>query len=260
MGWNKNRNISNMNKALEGNNEEVLITKIFNQKSKYWNSLPYDQNVTFAIHIIGKKYGKINQEKIQPKADVFFAEGNIEIDFLIKNDFYLNESHIEQFNLTPILFSGLSIKLPNSKYTITKISPNTFYKIFNNNILGAGASIYSTKEFEKNESVIKGWLVDIADFEKFFCQNLNINRVDLYDQEIMSKIKSYSNKEIEKLIIQDEVVSDLIFKGIGNFEEPFTANWILENDELKENYYIPFIITTGSGRSKNNFTVVLKPK
>ena len=76
----------------------------------------------------------------------------------------------------------------------------------------------------------------------------------------MSRIKSYSNKEIEKIIIQDKVVSDLIFKGIGNFEEPYTAHWIIENDELKENYYIPFTITTGSGRSKNIFTVVLKPK
>jgi hypothetical protein len=76
----------------------------------------------------------------------------------------------------------------------------------------------------------------------------------------MKKIKVYSNNEIEKLIIQDMVISDLIFKGIGNFEEPFTANWILENDELKKNYAIPFTVTTGSGRSKNIFTIVLKPK
>jgi hypothetical protein len=249
-----------MNKALEGNNQEIVITKILNQKNHYWNNLPYEKNKTFAIHITGKKYGKLNQEKIQPKADVYFAEGNVEIDFLVKNDFYLNESHIDLLRLTPIPLSGLSIKLSNSNYTITKISPNTFIKIFKNNIFGAGASIYSTKEFEKNESVIKGWLVELSDFENFFSQKLNINRVDLYDKEIMSRIKSYSNKEIEKIIIQDKVVSDLIFKGIGNFEEPYTAHWIIENDELKENYYIPFTITTGSGRSKNIFTVVLKPK
>jgi hypothetical protein len=249
-----------MNKAIEGNNQEIIITKILNQKNHYWKNLPYDKDKTFAIHITSKKYGKINQEKIQPKADVYFAEGDVEIDFLVKNDFYLNESHLDLYKLIPIPSSGLSIKLSNSNYTITKISPNTFTKIFKDNILGAGASIYSTKEFEKNESVIKGWLVDLSDFKKFFSEKLNINRIDLYDKEIMSKIKSYSNKEIEKTIIQDKVVSDLIFKGIGNFDEPYTANWILENDELKENYYIPFSITTGSGRSKNIFTVVLKPK
>ena len=251
-----------MNKAKEGNNQEILITKILNQKKRYWDNLPYDKDNTFAIHITSKKYGLINQEKIQPKADVYFAKGNVEIDFLVKNDFYLNESHLEMFSLTPIKSSGLSIKLPNSDYTIIKISPNTFKKIFKNNILGAGASIYckNKEEFKKNESVIKGWLVELSDFENFFSQKLNINRVDLYDKEIMSRIKSYSNKEIEKIIIQDKVVSDLIFKGIGNFEEPYTAHWIIENDELKENYYIPFTITTGSGRSKNIFTVVLKPK
>ena len=160
-----------MNKALEGNNQEIVITKILNQKNHYWNNLPYDKNKTFAIHITGKKYGKINQEKIQPKADVYFATGNVVIDFLVKNDFYLDESHVELFRLTPIPSSGLSIKLADSNYTITKISPNTFTKIFKNNILGAGASIYSTKEFEKNESVIKGWLVQLSDFNLFFSQN-----------------------------------------------------------------------------------------
>ena len=249
-----------MNKAIAGNNQEILITKILNQKNKYWNDLPYDMNNTYAIHIISKKYGKINEEKIQPKADVYFAKGKVDVNFLIKNDFYLNESHLDLFQLIPIPLSGLSIKLSNSKYTITKISPSTFKKIFKNNILGAGASIYSTKEFEKNIIVINGWLVSLLDFENFFCEKLNINSIDLFDKEIMSKIKSYSNKEIEKNILQDHAICDLIFKGIGNFDEPFTANWILERDELKKNYYIPFNITTGSGRSKNIFTVVLKPK
>jgi hypothetical protein len=60
--------------------------------------------------------------------------------------------------------------------------------------------------------------------------------------------------------LESREISDLVFKGIGNFEEPFTAHWIIENDEVKENYYVPFSVTTGSGRSKGIFTVVLKPK
>jgi hypothetical protein len=251
-----------MNKAIEGNNKEILITKILNQKSQFWENLPFVKNKTFAIHITNKKYGKLNQEKIHPKADVFFAEGNVANEFLVKTDYYLNESHVEMFSLNPIKSSGLSIKLPHSNYTIFKISPNTFNKIFKNNILGAGASIYCKyqQELIKNESVISGWLVNLSDFELFFSQKLNVNRIDLNDIELMKKIKLYSNNEIEKLIKTDKVISDLIFKGIGNFEEPYTANWILENDVLKENYYIPFKITTGSGRSKNIFTIVIKPK
>ena len=248
-----------MNKALEGNYEEVVITKLLNTKSSLWDNLPYDKNNTFAIHVISKKFGKINNEKIQPKADIFFANGHLDIDFLVKNDYYLDESHVDMLNLSPIPFSGLSIKLLNSNYTITKISPSTFLKIFKSNILGAGASIYSTKDFEKNVQILNGWGVLKIYFDKYFSNKLQIENIDLFNKDIMSKIKTFSNHEIQKIITENLNISDFIFKGIGNFEEPFTAHWILENKILKKNYYIPFIITTGSGRSKNIFTIVLKP-
>ncbi len=249
-----------MNKALEGNYKEVLITKLLNKKTTYWDVLPYDSKITYAIHVNSKKYGFVNQEKVQPKADIFFAKGTIEKADLEKRDYYLDEIDLVNFNLKPILNSGLSIKLSNSNYTITKISPNTFLKIFNSNMLGAGASIYSSKELEKNTSVIKGWSVEISDFKEYFSLKLGVSNIDLFDKDIMSLIKTFSNKELEKIIIQDKKISDLIFKGIGNFDEPFTATWLLENDVMKQNYYIPFSITTGSGRSKNIFTIVLKPK
>ena len=249
-----------MNKALEGNREEVLITKSLNRKDTFWNYLPYDKFKTFAIHIISHKYGKVNNEKIQCKADIFFASGIVDLSFLIKNDFYLDESHLKMFDLVPIPYSGLSIKLSNSNYTITKISPNTFLKIFNSNILGAGASVYSTKDFEKNATILSGWGVKLIDFENYFCEKLKIGSIDLLDKNLMTMIKTFSNHEIVKLIENDIILCDLIFKGIGNFDEPFTAHWLLENNILKKNYYIPFVVTTGSGRSKNFFTIVLKPK
>ena len=249
-----------MNKALEGNEEEVIITKLLNTKTTYWENLPYEINNTFAIHIIRKKFGLLNNEKILPKADVFFARGNIDKNFLKKNEYYLDENHIDKLNLTPIPYSGLSIKMSNSNYTITKISPNTFLKIFKSNVLGAGASVYSTKDFEKNSNILTGWGISQSTFNKYFSYKLKINEINLLDKDIMTRIKTFSNHEIEKIIREDSVISDFIFKGIGNFEEPYTANWIIENNILKKNYYIPFTITTGSGRSKNNFTIVLKPK
>ena len=48
--------------------------------------------------------------------------------------------------------------------------------------------------------------------------------------------------------------------GIGNFDEPYTAKYLIENDKIKKNHYLPFTITTGSGRSKGKYTIVLKPK
>lgn len=51
-----------------------------------------------------------------------------------------------------------------------------------------------------------------------------------------------------------------MFNGIGNFEEPFTVHYLYENGELKDDCFIPFKPTTGSGRSKGTFTIVIKPK
>lgn len=253
-----------MNKALKGNRQEVLYTQELNKKNKFWNSLPYDKDTTFAIHINSKKYGILNESKIQPKADICFAKGSVTNEYLIQNDFYLSEDDVKKFNLLFISQSGVSVKLPNSSYTITKISPNTFIKIFGSNILGAGASIYCKKEneFFKNENVLTGWNVNEVDFIKYYKENLNnkIENINLSNKTALNAIKTYSNNKISEIINKSKEISDLIFKGIGNFEEPFTAYWIIKNDEILANYYIPYNITTGSGRSKGIYTIVLKPK
>ncbi|MBT3465440.1 hypothetical protein HN451_10700 [archaeon] len=252
-----------MNKALAGNKQEIIYTKQLNLKDKFWKNLSFDKDTTYAVHIISKKYGKINEAKIQPKADIILAKGNIQIDYLVKSNFYLNENDIKKLNLTPIKESGISVKLPNSRYTITKISPNTFIKIFGSNLLAAGASIYcnKVKDFDKNIDVLNGWSVSEKDFFNYFnknIENLDLNSLD--EKEKLSLIKTFSNQKISDLTLESKTISDLIFKGIGNFEEPYTAHFIIENDEIKYNYYIPFIITTGSGRSKGIFTIVFKPK
>ena len=251
-----------MNKAIKGNQQEVIYTKTLNNKKELWDSLPYDKINTFAIHITTKKFGKINEGKINSKADIYFATGSVDLDYLNQNDFYLDEKDCETSNLIPIKNSGLSIKLSKSRYTITKISANTFFKIFGNNILGAGSSIYCRKESEfiKNKSVLKGWGINETDFKLYFSKALNIDDLDISDKNTLEKIKTFSNKKIKKDILMSKKISELIFKGIGNFEEPFTAHWLIENDLLIPNYYVPFIITTGSGRSKGIFTIVLKPK
>ena len=252
-----------MNKALIGNKQEVIYTKQLNLKDKFWKDLSFDKDTTYAVHVISKKYGKINEAKIQPKADIILAKGNIDVDYLVKSNFYLNENDILKLNLTPINKSGISVKLANSRYTITKISPNTFIKIFGNNLLAAGASIYCNKEkdFDKNIDILNGWNINESDFYNYFNRNIeNLNLNTLNNKRKLSEIKTFSNRKIGELTLNSKNISDLIFKGIGNFEEPYTAHYLIENDKIKENYYIPFIITTGSGRSKGVFTIVFKPQ
>lgn len=251
-----------MNKAKQGNNEEVKFTKLLNQKGELWNDLDYNAENHYAIHVISNKFGEINQSKIPPKADIFVAKGNLDNNYLQTQDYYLNENDVVKFGLASVDKSGISVKLAKSNYTIIKISPSTFIKIFGSNILGVGASIYSSKDFEKNPSVLAGWGIELKEFQSFFADLLQIDesKITLDEKKVLGKIKTISNETIKKRVLESQEISDLVFKGIGNFEEPFTAHWIIENDKIKENYYIPFSVTTGSGRSKGIFTIVLKPK
>jgi hypothetical protein len=252
----------------EGTAQEIEFVKLLNRKEdlSYWDTLSLNSNNHYAIRVISKKYGKLNESKVLPKADVFIAKGSVDSDYLASKDYFLDEKDINRFDLEPISGSGISIKRADSKqYQIIKMSPSTFKKLFGSNILASGASIYCNREleFSKNSQLLEAWDVSQREFIDYFNQALGINLISVTDstsKENLKQIKSFSNKEIAKIINTNKSISDFIFFGIGNFEEPFTAYWLFEYGEFKANYVIPFTVTTGSGRSKGVYTVVLKPK
>jgi hypothetical protein len=249
-----------INKAILGYDNEKDVVILFNKNKSFINNIYSSETLnTFAIHVNSKKYGKLNEKNVSCKSDFYLANGNITEDELLERNYYLNENDIEFFKLKPIINTGVSVKLDKSRYTIFKMGPTTFKKLFQSNVLASGASIYSTKDFDKNGSVLDGWEVKKEEFYTYYSDTINGNENYLSDKVILNKIKKKSNKEIKKIIENNKSLSDFIFKGIGNFEEPFTAHWLFENNELKKNYEIPFQITTGSGRSKGIFTIVLKP-
>ena len=255
-----------MNKGTkEGKSEEIYLTKELNKKidKSLWKMLQIDLNKHFAVHVTTLKYGAVNEKKIWPKADVFIIKSNISNNKLKEKDYYLCEDDLEEISHNLISSSGISVKRRDSKrFQIMKIGVSTFRKLFNNTELGAGASIYclNPNDIYKNESVLNGWNTDWirfnAFFNKFVDEKININS----NLKTFKKIKKISNLMIKDSIERDTKLSDFIFKGIGNFKEPFTANYIFEENKLKLNYYLPFKITTGSGRSKGIFTIVLKPE
>jgi len=252
----------------EGTGEEINFTKILNKKTdiKYWDTLNLEPKDNYAIRVKYKQYGKINESKVLTKSDLFIAEGTVPISYLESKDYYLDEDDYKKFNLKAVDGSGISIKEIDSKsYTIMKMSPSTFKKIFDSNILASGSSIFCNKEqeFIKNTKLLDGWGISEDEFINYFNQNLDIKINSITDsssKEQLKKIKTFSNKRIAEMIKNDKKISDFIFFGIGNFEEPYVARWLFEHNEFKENYLMPFIITTGSGRSKGIYTIVLKPK
>jgi len=252
----------------EGTAQEIEFVKTLNKKEdlSYWESLSLNPTNHYAIRVITKKYGKLNGSKILPKADAFIAKGSVDSKYLQLKDYFLDEKDVAKFNLEPIAKSGISIKRVDSKkYQIIKMSPSTFKKLFGSNILASGASIYCNKEneFTKNIELLKAWGISEKEFLNYFNQQINIELKSVTDATSkvnLKLIKKFSNDEIAKIINTNKNNSDFIFFGIGNFEEPFTAHWLYEHGEFKANYVIPFTVTTGSGRSKGVYTVVLKPK
>ena len=252
----------------EGTAQEIEFVKLLNKKEdlSYWNTLSLEPSSHYAIRVISKKYGKLNDSKVLPKADAFIAYGDIPLDYLESKEYFLDEKDVKKFALTPIAKSGISIKRADSKqYQIIKMSPSTFKKLFGSNILASGASIYCTKEVEfiKNRELLNGWGVEEHEFLSYFNSELGLNLVSVThssNKKALTTIKKFSNAKIAEIINANKQISDFIFFGIGNFDEPFTAHWLYEHGEFRANYVIPFTVTTGSGRSKGVYTLVLKPK
>ncbi|CAA6811527.1 MAG: Unknown protein [uncultured Sulfurovum sp.] len=251
-----------------GKQQEIDFVKTLNQKEKlrYWKTLGLEPSSHYAIRVISQKYGKVNQRKVWAKADAFIAKGIVPLNYLKLNDFFLDENDIKKFNLSPIAQTGISIKQNDStQYQILKIAPSTFEKLFSSNMLGAGASMYykKKKKLPLNSNILKAWNINEEDFFAYYTQKLQLpinSVVHSNCQKCLKQIKRYANKEIAKRIKENPTLSNFIFLGIGNFQEPFTAPWLFEQSLLQKNYRIPFSVTTGSGRSKGKCTIVIKPK
>ena len=252
----------------EGTIAEVEFVKLLNKKEQlsYWHTLAIEPSNHYAIRVTTMKFGELNSKKVFPKADIFIAHGEVELDYLKSKEYFLDEKDLEKFSLMPIKKSGISIKRDDSKkFQIIKMGDSTFKKLFGSNILAAGASIYCRREdeFIKNNELLDGWGVEKEEFLSYFNKNLDLKLTSITDKDIkkeLNLIKKFSNKKIEEIILKDKKLQDFIFFGIGNFKEPFTAYWLYEKGEFKQNYIIPFSVTTGSGRSKGDYTIVLKPK
>lgn len=263
-----------MNKGTkEGTEEEISLVKELNsnKRSNLWKTLLNGKNAKnyFAIHVTKHKLSKIINRKVKPKADIYLAYGTIPDKDLIDRNFYLCEVDVKRLTLKKINFSGISVKRKGStRYQILKMNPVTFRKVFGHYELGAGASIYCTKEsdLEKNSGVLRGWDTNWKQFERYFYFIKDIgalgdkNSNPTLRLRIAKKVKEYSNTKITTLIKNNKKISDFVFKGVGNFDEPYTASWLYENGFLREADQTPFVVTTGSGRSHGDFTIVVKPK
>ncbi len=257
----------------EGNLDEKSNVIYFNRNpednsfKKYLeiiNSKPED---TLLVRVTTNQFSKLSNQKVKTRADAYaikILDKQI-FSVLEENQFYLDESILENYTefYTFIPESGISIKMSDSDdFTIIKFTPNSFHKVFNSYALGAGASLFCKKQEElyKNVNLINGWNTSFNELKEImpklsFTENSLSTSLD-----ICRNIKNTAMIYIRQKIEDSDEIKKIIFNGIGVYEEPYTAFFLMQGNEIQQLVYIEYDVTTGSGRSKGIYSIVLKPR
>lgn len=252
----------------EGDIDEIRFVCYFNEhKDKFKKYLDtFHSKNCWMIRVTTKQLSKLSNQKVFTRSDCYLGEFETDLQSLVSNNnYYLTEDFLKEKYITykAIPFSGISVKMTTShNYQILKVGPNSFYALFNNYELGAGASLFCLRENElcKNENLLKGWNTTEANMITFFKSNgLRITEGFINSQEQCKQIKNFSTKEIEKRILNSITLEEKIFNGKDLYEEPYTALFFYHGFDISKLVTIPFSVTTGSGRSHGDYTIVLKP-
>ncbi len=230
-------------------------------------------NDIYMVRVTSKQFSKLSNQTVMTRADTYLinSKDNLIKDLLFDNDYYLDEDILKDNNVdySTLDYSGISVKMSDSsKFQILKLTPESFKTLFGEYELGAGASIYCLREeeIEKNDSVFNGWKTtkekviskyknDIPDLDK-----LNDGISVIEQMKIYKQLKEFSNKRIADIIDNDENMKEIIFNGYHIYNEPYSASYFYKGGKIQRLHYVPFNVTTGSGRSHGDFTIVLKPK
>lgn len=252
----------------DGDKAEIKFVAEFNSNKvrymDYLNRFSDYQNL-WMVRVTTKQYSKLSERIVFTRSDCYLASIFSDIsEILEENDYLLSEDILDKKGISyqKIPYSGVSIKMTTSKkFQILKMTPNSFYKLFGTYELGAGASLFCMKnsELDKNPELILGWNSTIERMVDYFKQFTNGNKQFYLSHEICKNIKNYACTEIRRMIEENKELQEKVFNGINLYEEPYTAFYFYHGSKIDRLTTIPFNITTGSGRSHGNYTIVLKP-
>ncbi len=254
--------------TFEGNIQEIEFVRDFN-KNKYNSKFliitkEKDIDNLYMVRVTTNQFSTLSNTTTKTRADcylIYCYDNNIH-KILNANNFYLCEENLKNLKYKIIEHSGISIKLQDSeKYQILKTGPKTFNSLFGCYELGAGASLFCLKEEElvKNQDLLVGWNTSSDKMKNYFSFIPNIDEF-LTNKNVCQTIKSYCNNKITEMIDNSKELQQKIFNGYPIYKEPYSVWYIFSNNKLDELKYIPFTVTTGSGRSHGSYTIVLKPK
>lgn len=255
-----------------GDIEEIEFVKDFNEDKYIYKSYldifadKKELDKFWMVRVTTKQPSTLSNRKVFTRSDSYLIKSEqLSKEFVKENDYYLSEDLLNENKIeyTKISRSGISIKMANSKsYQILKLGPNSFEKLFGSYELGAGASLFCQRENElsKNETLINGWNSTVQNMTEYFKRFTNNNINFILNKDICQEIKTFSCKTISAKINSSEKLQKIIFNGEGIYKEPYSAYYFYQDNSLTKLTSIPFNVTTGSGRSRGDYKIVLKPR
>ncbi len=268
---NKGKNFNR--ESYEGTLGEFNLARELNRdkNNKHWKILQQNLKLTslesiYAIKVSNKVLSNLIHKLVLPKTDIYLITSDkITENFIKEHNYALDEQLLQKHNITYkfVSKSGISVKKKESdSYTIHKFSISSFIATFGNTVLAGGASLFcnNAQELYKNKDVLSGWNTSEEELTKF----LNITApkknwsTNIECIDFITNVKHTCSDIIKYRILNEPIVSNIVFKG--DFDEPYTANFIYKFQELQLNMPTDFSVTTGSGRSKGNYTIIIKPK
>lgn len=256
--------------TFEGDIQEIEFVKDFNRNktdkkfSILTNDIKLNLNNVYMVRVTTNQFSKLSNKITKTRSDCYaiFSEDENILNVLSKNDYYLSEENIKGLKYDIIIKTGISIKILDSeKFQILKVGPKSFYSLFGSYEVGAGASLFCKRKDElvKNKELINGWNTTFENMKNKFSCIRDVN--DLFNNmEICQRIKKQCNAIIIDKIENSIELQQKIFNGYPIYDEPYSAWYLFSHGILEKLTYIPFVVTTGSGRSHGDYTLVLKPK
>ena len=259
--------------TFEGDLSEKASVISFNRNpeseafSNYLQSIHKDPESVLLIRVTTNQLSKLSNQRVKTRADAYAIEilDQRIYDLLEENNYYLDETILHGFDsyYRCVEQSGISIKRDDSdNYTLIKLTPNSFNELFGTYVLGYGASIFckNSSELHYNLPLLQGWHVTIEELQDYFGSELITESSLTSSLELCKDIKDKCVERIKFNIDHDLRLQSIIFNGKDIYNEPYSAFFFMQNNLIKTLGYMPYSVTTGSGRSHGQYSIVLKPR
>ena len=222
----------------------------------------------YAVRVTSHVQSQLSGRSVLPKSDVYIVKAKLKSDFLTENNFIIDEDmydeELKNVHIEKIKGSGISCKIRASKsFTYEKLTIDSFSKLFDDAMIGCGMSLFvkNVEELQLNQKILEAWGIKIEEFRKYWATYIEFGEIKniLLNQDICKLIKKKAEELIREKIDTNSYIKGVVFRGDSIFEEPYNAPMIFSHGQLMENVISEYSVTTGSGRHKGTYTIVIKP-